>query len=112
MGLRDGCVSDLRHPFQKNFGSTADAITLMEKLKDLLSEKQKPCFSAKYKHLQATDWLLLEGAYHEHTVWDPQRRPTASEVVSNWEKCDFQPESLCDNTPLRVSQTSSLEAFD
>ena len=103
---------DLRHPFQKNFESTTDEITQMEKLKDFLSAKQKPCFSAKYKHLQATDWLLLEGVYHECTAWDPQRRPTASEVVSNLEKCDFQPESLCDNTPLRVSQTSSLEAFD
>ena len=101
---------DLRHPFQREFGLTDAVIPPMEQLKKLLSEEKKLCFSAKYKHLQATDWLLLEGVYHDCTAWDPRRRPTASEVVSNLETCEN--ESLCENTPLRVSQTSSLEKFD
>ena len=37
-------------------------------------------------------------------------KASASEVVSNLETCGN--ESLCENTPLRVSQTSSLEKFD
>jgi len=102
---------DLRHPFQKNFETTADAITPTEKTQGRPGREKKPCFSAKYKHLQAADWLLLEGVYHECAASDSQRRPSASEVVSNLETCDFQPEPLCDNTPLRVSETSSLQAF-
>lgn len=101
---------DLRHPFQTEFELTAALTPLMEQLKELLSEEKKTCFSAKYKHLQATDWLILEGVYHACTAWDPRRRPTASEVVSNLETCEN--ESLCENTPLRVSQTSSREKFD
>lgn len=51
---------DLSHPFQRDFELSAAAITPMEKLKKMLSEEKKPCFSAKYKHLQATDWANLE----------------------------------------------------
>ena len=101
---------DLKHPFQRDFELSAAAITPMEKLKKLLSEEKKPCFSAKYKHLQATDWAILEGVYHDCTEWDPQRRPAASEVVANLETCGNG--SLCENMPLSVSQASSLERFD
>jgi len=44
----------LRHPLQREFEMSAAVITPMAKLKKLLSEEKKPCFSAKYKHLQAT----------------------------------------------------------
>ena len=88
---------------------TAAVIPLMDQQKKLLSEKKKLCISAKYKHLQATDCLLLEDVYHDCKAWDPHRRPTASEVASNLESCDNEPR---ENTPLRVSQTSSLEKFD
>ena len=64
----------------------------------------------KYKHLQATNWAILEGVYHDCTEWDPWRRPTASEVVANLQTCGN--ESLCETTPWKVSQTSSLEKFD
>ena len=88
---------------------TAAVIPLVDQQKKLLSEEKKLCISAKYKHLQATDWLLLEGVYHVCKAWDPYRRPTASEVVSNLGSCDNESR---ENTPLRVSQTSSLEKFD
>ena len=43
---------DLRHPFQRDLElRTAAAITPMEKLKKLLSDEKKTCFSANYKHL-------------------------------------------------------------
>ena len=99
---------DMRHPFQVEFESPGSG-TPVEKLKELLTQQRKPCFSGKYKHLQATDWLYLEGVYHECTAWEQQRRPTASEVVFYLEKWDK--ESLCDNVPLGVSQASSVEAF-
>ena len=37
---------DLKHPFQRDFELLAAAITAKEKLKKLLSEEKKPCFSA------------------------------------------------------------------
>ena len=80
---------------------TAAVIPLVDQQKKLLSEEKKLCISAKYKHLQATDWLLLEGVYHVCKAWDPYRRPTASEVVSNLGSCDNESR---ENTPLRVSQ--------
>ena len=101
--------TDLRHPFQTEFESPGSG-TPLEKLKQLLTQQKKPCFSEKYKHLQATDWLYLEGVYQECTAWEQQRRPTASEVVCKLEEWEY--ESLCDDTPLEVSQTSSIEAFD
>ena len=52
--------TDLRHPFQTEFESPGSG-TPLEKLKQLLTQQKKPCFSEKYKHLQATDWLYLEG---------------------------------------------------
>lgn len=100
---------DLRHPFQTELESSAPR-TPLEKLKRHLTQKKKPRFSGKYKHLQATDWLYLEGVYHECTAWEPQRRPTAGAVVSKLE--ELEKESLCDDIPLRVSQASSLEEFD
>ena len=100
---------DLRHPFQMEFESQGSG-SPMQKLKQLLTQKKKPSFSGKYKHLQATDWLYLEGVYNECSAWDPRKRPTASEVVSKLEGCENEP--LCDDIPLRISQASSLEAFD
>ena len=76
---------DLRHPYQKDFELAAGAITPMAKLNEILRVEKKPSFSGKYKHLQATDWLPLKGVYHDCTAWDPRRRPTASEIVSNLE---------------------------
>lgn len=43
---------DLSHPFQRDFDLSAAATTLIEKLKKMLSEENKPCFAEKYKHLQ------------------------------------------------------------
>ena len=113
MGLWNGMVlfnvinPDMRHPFQAEFESPGSG-TSVEKLKELLTQQRKPCFSGKYKHTQATDWLYLEGVYHECTEWEQQRRPVASGVeLEEWDK-----ESLCDNVPLGVSQASSVEAFD
>lgn len=48
---------DLSHPFQTEFESPGPR-TPSEKLKQQFSQK-KLCFSGKYKHLQATDWLYL-----------------------------------------------------
>ena len=48
--------------------------------------------------------------YNECSAWDPRKRPTTSEVVSKLEGCENEP--LCDDIPLRISQASSLEAFD
>lgn len=101
---------DLKHPFQRDVELSAAAITPMEKLKKLLSEEKRPCFSVKYKHLQATNWAILEGVYHDCMEWDPQRKPAASEVVANLETCGNG--SLCENMPLSVSHASSLERFD
>lgn len=80
---------DLRHPFRREFKLTDALIPLMEQLKKLLSEEKIPCFSAKYKHLQATDWLILEGVYHECTAWDPRRRPLLVKLFQIWKHVEM-----------------------
>ncbi|CAH3190164.1 unnamed protein product, partial [Porites evermanni] len=87
----------------------ADVWALGMSLFAILADKKLPIEPLKYQHKHATDWYNIHRIYMECIQFSPENRPKIDQVV---QMINQVPSESSMDIHLKVSQASSLEAFD
>ena len=104
---------DQRYPFQSEFINQGieDRVNAKSQIIRWLSQNIRPKQSSTYRHLQATEWIVLDGLYERCANFNVEERPSAEQVSKILEE-DGNALDCTITIPLKVSQNSALEQAD
>ena len=99
---------DLQFPYQVEIDKLHPTTYEMCKreVTKLLTSKILPTFSDKFSCFQVTSWLMLERIFEKCSDFDSTKKPTALILVEMLNQIE---DPVCRNTPLAVSQSTSVE---
>ena len=100
----------VKYPYHKEIERAMDkGKTCLQRLEAILADKKLPIQPLKYQHKHATDWYNIHRIYMECIQFSPENRPKIDQVV---QMINQVPSESSMDIHLKVSQASSLEAFD